>query len=272
MADTSKMRILLTNDDGIHAPGLQSLERIARQLTDDVWIVAPETEQSGSSHSLTLHEPLRLRELSHHRFAVTGTPTDCVGMAIRYVLKDRQPDLILSGVNRGVNIAEDVTYSGTVAGAMEGTALKIRSMALSQAVNMRIIDGELPRWDYGQAPWGVAETHGARVVRALLDVPWPEGVLWNVNFPDAEPEDVTHFEITRQGQRDVNNLFIDARHDARGRPYFWLGFNRQLSNPPEGTDLRAIYDGRICATPLHMDLTYTALIDEAARLFSGGLP
>ncbi len=271
MADTRAMRILVTNDDGIHAPGLEVLEAVARELSEDVWTVAPETEQSGKSHSLTLHEPLRAREVAPMRLAVTGTPTDCVGLAVRHLMKDRLPDLVLSGVNRGSNIAEDVTYSGTVAGAMEGCTLGIRSISLSQAYGFRA------RTDHTNAafddvPWHTARYFGARVVRALLDLDWPVGVFWNVNFPDADPEDVDRFEVTRQGSRDVNNLFIDPRHDARGRPYFWLGFNRQLSNPPEGTDLRAIYEGRITATPLHLDLTYGALVDTAGERLNGGPP
>ena len=126
------MRILITNDDGIHAPGLAVLERIARELSDDVIVVAPETDQSGVSHSLSLNDPLRLREISPSHFAVKGTPTDCVIMGLRHILKDRKPDLVLSGVNRGQNIAEDVTYSGTIAAAMEGTILGVPSIALSQ--------------------------------------------------------------------------------------------------------------------------------------------
>src|SRR5271154_1654196 len=117
---SEKPRILVTNDDGIHAPGLTAAEKIARALTDDVWVVAPETEQSGASHSLTLSLPLRLREIEPRRFALLGTPTDCVMMAVKYIMKDGKPDLVLSGVNRGANIADDVTYSGTIAGAMEG--------------------------------------------------------------------------------------------------------------------------------------------------------
>ena len=126
------MCILLTNDDGINAPGLQALRRIAAELSDHIWIVAPETNQSGASHSLTLHEPLRCREVEDRTFAVKGTPTDCVIMAVRHLMKDGLPDLVLSGVNQGANIAEDVTYSGTIAGAIEGTLLGARSIALSQ--------------------------------------------------------------------------------------------------------------------------------------------
>ena len=130
------MRILITNDDGIHAPGLEVCEQIARALSDDVWIVAPETDQSGVSHSLSLNDPLRLREVAPKHFAVKGTPTDCVIMGVRHIMKDNPPDLVLSGVNRGQNVAEDVTYSGTIAGAMEGTTLGVPSFALSQGYGL----------------------------------------------------------------------------------------------------------------------------------------
>ena len=150
------MRILVTNDDGIHAPGLAVAERIARALCDDVWVVAPETEQSGASHSLTLALPLRLRKVDAKRFAVTGTPTDCVMMAIAELMAEARPTLVLSGVNRGSNLADDVTYSGTIAGAMEGSALGVPAIALSQAYGFsagRDVD------------WSCAETHGPSLIR-----------------------------------------------------------------------------------------------------------
>src|SRR5271154_2100208 len=175
------MRILVTNDDGIHAPGLAVAERIARALSDDVWIVAPETEQSGASHSLTLSMPLRLRQVEAQRFALTGTPTDCVMMAVAEVMAKARPALVLSGVNRGSNLADDVTYSGTIAGAMEGCALGIPSIAMSQSYGFE--EGYKVRWNCGEA-------HGAKVIRRLLDIGWPQDVLMNINFPDAEPEDV----------------------------------------------------------------------------------
>ena len=138
------MRILLTNDDGIDSPGLYALREIAGQLSDDVWVVAPETNQSGASHSLSLHEPLRMRKIDDRAFAVRGTPTDSVIMGVRHVLKDKTPDLVLSGINRGANMAEDVTYSGTIAGAFEGNILGIRSIALSQAFGFE--SGKAIRW------------------------------------------------------------------------------------------------------------------------------
>ena len=253
------MRILITNDDGIHAPGLVAAERIARALTDDVWIVAPETEQSGASHSLTLSMPLRLREIDPRRFAVTGTPTDCVMMACAHIMKDAQPTLILSGVNRGANLADDVTYSGTIAGAMEGCALGIPSIAMSQAYGT-VLDSDI-RWDCG-------EQRAPALIERLIATGWPKDVLMNVNFPDCGPEDVQGIDITLQGKRDLQTAALDRRIDARGFPYFWIGFKRVRSNPDKGTDLRAIYDKRISVTPLHLNLTERDVVEKLRASFA----
>lgn len=242
------MRILLTNDDGIHAEGLKVLERIARQLSDDVWVVAPETDQSGLSHSLTLSSPLRLRQEGEKRFALSGTPTDCVIMAARRVMPEA-PDLVLSGVNAGQNICDDVTYSGTVAGAIEGTMLGFRSIALSQAFR-RDRDRD--------ATWATAERHGADVIRRLMDVETPTGTLFNVNFPAVDPDDVAGTALTRQGKLDYS-LDVEERRDGRGFPYFWLKFGRQAGPEMEDSDIGALQAGRISVTPLHLDLTNHAL-------------
>jgi 5'-nucleotidase len=252
------LRILVTNDDGIHAPGLEVAESIARSLSDDVWVVAPETEQSGASHSLTLSMPLRLRQISERRFAVTGTPTDCVMMAAVHILKDQPPTLVLSGVNRGANLADDVTYSGTIAGAMEGCALGIPSIALSQSF---IEEGD------GEARWSCAASHGPVVAKRLIEAGWPDDVLMNVNFPDCAPADVKGTIVTRQGKRDLQTGALDRRIDARGRPYFWIGFRRIRSNPPQGTDLRAIYDHKISVTPLHLNLTELSVVESMKKVF-----
>lgn len=241
------MRILITNDDGVYAPGLKSLEKIAAGLSDDIWLVAPETEQSGASHSLTLSEPLRVREIDDKAFAIRGTPTDCVLMAVKSIMPS-PPDLVLSGVNRGQNLADDVTYSGTIAAAMEGTALGIKSIALSQAIN----------FTPGGIKWQCAEHHGAPLISRLIDQGWPDGTLININFPDAAPDDVAGTAVTRQGKRDQDLMRIDAREDGRGFPYYWIGFNRSLSQPAHDSDLRAIYDMKISVTPLHLDLTHDA--------------
>lgn len=223
------MRILLTNDDGIHAEGLAVLERVARTISDDVWVVAPEADQSGLAHSLTLSEPLRLRQIAEKRFALRGTPTDCVIMAVRKVL-DRKPDLVLSGVNIGANMADDVTYSGTVAGAIEGTLQGIRSIALSQAYHHAV----------GKAvPWDVVETHAPGLIRKMMAVDLPDGTLLNVNFPNCSADTVAGVEVTSQGKLDFG-LSIDERTDGRGFPYFWLRFGERLGDFRAGTDIHAL--------------------------------
>ncbi|MBP2549089.1 5'-nucleotidase [Neorhizobium galegae] len=244
------MRILLTNDDGIHAEGLAVLERIARSLSDDVWIVAPETDQSGLAHSLTLSEPLRLRKVAERHYAVRGTPTDCVIMGLRHVL-DVKPDLILSGVNAGSNIADDVTYSGTIAGAIEGTIQGIRSLSLSQAVRR---DGETR-----VIPWEIAETHAPALIEKLIEADLAGGTFLNLNFPACTLDEVEGVEVTSQGKTDFG-LVVDERHDGRGNPYFWLRFGARTGQFPPGTDIHAVSMNRISVTPLKLDLT-----DHSAR-------
>ena len=220
------MRILLTNDDGIDSPGLHALRQIAAELSDDVWVVAPETNQSGASHSLTLHEPLRLRQVDERAFAVRGTPTDSVIMGVRHILKDKPPDLVLSGINRGANMAEDVTYSGTIAGAFEGTILGIRSIALSQAYGDERAQGHQ-----------VADGAGARAgadPQAAGGWSGRPSACMNINFPDREPDDVVGTVVTTQGKRDPGLLQIDERHDTWGNPYYWLAFERRRSNAAGG--------------------------------------
>ena len=263
---SKKLRILVSNDDGIHAPGLAIAEKIARTLSDDIWVVAPETEQSGASHSLTLSMPLRLRNAGPQRFAVSGTPTDCVMMAGIHIMKDHLPDLVLSGVNRGFNVADDVTYSGTVAAAMEGAVLGIPSIALSQAIGGR---------DETEEVWSCAEKHGPPLVKRLVEIGWPKDVLLNVNFPALPPSKVTRVSVAAQGQRDQSMLRVEERQDARGRTYFWIGFKRIFSDPEPGTDLRAMIEGQISVTPLHMNLTelkehqrLSALIDGPTKALS----
>ncbi len=257
------MRILITNDDGIHAPGLAVAERIAHALCDDVWVVAPESEQSGASHSLTLAVPLRVRRIADRRFAVSGTPTDCVMMAVAELMQEARPTLVLSGVNRGSNLADDVTYSGTIAGAMEGCAIGIASIALSQTYGFE--EGH-------DVPWACAETHGPSVIAKLVATGWPDDVLINVNFPDCAPDQVKGVEVTEQGKRDLQTARPDRRIDARGIPYYWIGFRRMRSNPPHGTDLSAVYDGRISVTPLHLNLTEYAVRDRLQAVFGQSRP
>jgi 5'-nucleotidase len=238
------MKILVTNDDGIHGPGLAALENIARSISDDVWVVAPDEERSGAGHAITISNPLRYRRIDARHFEVTGTPTDCVVMAVRKIMP-AMPDLILSGVNRGSNIADDVTYSGTIAAAMEGTQLGIKSIALSQITGM-----------YGNGEsFAVAEKFGPDIVRKLIAMDFGPGTFMNVNFPDCRVEDMSGVDVTMQGKRDQNHLLIDERMDNRGNPYYWISFARERGTPPAGTDIAAVFNKRISVTPLHMNLT-----------------
>jgi len=252
------MRILVTNDDGIHAPGLAACEMIARALSDDVWIVAPETDQSGVSHSLSLNDPLRLREVGDKHFAVRGTPTDCVIMGVRHIMKE-PPDLVLSGVNRGRNCAEDVTYSGTVAAAMEGTVLGVPSLALSQAY--AFASKNKPFWE-------TAVKFAPDIVRRVIKQGMPRDVLVNVNFPDCPPEKVAGVAVTVQGKRDQELLRIDPRHDGRGNPYYWIAFGRGgNAGAARGSDLAALNDMKISVTPLRLDLTDEPFMTQLADVF-----
>jgi 5'-nucleotidase len=251
------MRVLVTNDDGIHGPGLVALEAIARSISDDIWVVAPDDERSGAGHSLTLAHPLRYRKLGERRFEVSGTPTDCVVMAVRKIMPG-MPDLILSGVNRGQNIADDVTYSGTIAAAMEGTSLGIKSIAMSQVTGIH---------DNGES-FAVATAHGPGIVKKLLTINFGPGTLVNVNFPDCRPDEVAGIEITRQGKRDQNYLLVDERMDNRGNAYFWMGFARERGNAPTGTDIAAVFNKRISVTPLHMNLTQLDALESLSAAFA----
>ena len=239
------MRILLTNDDGIHARGLQSMEKIARELTDDVWIVAPETDQSGLAHSLTLNQPLRLRKIDDKRFALSGTPTDCVIMGVRELMPG-PPDLVLSGVNSGQNIADDTTYSGTVAGAMEGTLMGIPSIALSQGYD----------WDDGvrSVRWGTCEAAAPGIIRKLMDEDFPEKTLLNINFPNCDAKDIVETRVTRQGSF-THGLYMEKRSDGRGFPYYWLRFGREVPVQRDASDIDALRENCVSITPLTLDLT-----------------
>jgi 5'-nucleotidase len=251
------MRILLTNDDGIHAPGLAVLERIAARLSDDIWICAPTEEQSGAGHSLTLTRPVRLKQHDARRFSVSGTPTDAVTMALKRLLP-APPDLILSGVNRGANLGDDVTYSGTVSAAFEGALAGVRAVALSQVYSSEGL-GE-------NVPFEAAEFWGEQVLRPLLDAPFADRTLVNVNFPPLAAEAVKGIRVVRQGFHDYARGSVVEGMDPRGFAYFWFGLHGIEHTPGHATDLEAIADGFIAVTPLQLDFTHDAsLAPLAAR-------
>jgi 5'-nucleotidase len=254
--DLAAARILITNDDGIHAPGLKVLERVALGLSDDVWVVAPESEQSAASHALTLRRPLRIRHLDARRFAVDGTPTDCVLVALHRIMADKCPTLVLSGINHGGNLGEDVIYSGTVAAALEAALLGVPAVAFSQR---RTSDGPIH--------WATAERFAPEVLGRLAAFDWPPDVLFNVNFPALPPEEVRGLRACHQGRRVAGVQIVDGT-DPGGRPYVWIGDYSDEHGMHPDSDLTAVGDGVISVTPLQLDLTHRTSLEPLHGLFA----
>jgi 5'-nucleotidase len=247
-------RILLTNDDGIDAPGLAVGERIAAALAREVWIVAPEHDQSGVSHAVSLHHPVRLSQRGPRRWAVTGTPGDCVVMALSYLMKGAPPQLLLSGVNRGANLGIETVFSGTVGGAMTGMMLGVPSIALSQAWS-----------DYANIPWDTASTLGPDIIRRLLDIGWSLATCLSVNFPDRSAADAGPLTLARQGAGSVQGMEVEARTDPRGFTYFWVSFRRGERDQGPESDIEAMNAGHVVVTPLRYDRTDEAAYAALAR-------
>ena len=249
-------RILITNDDGIDAPGLAALEQIAAELAREVWVVAPEHDQSGVSHAVSLHHPIRVSELGPRRYGITGTPGDCAVMGVSHLLPE-PPQLLLSGVNRGANLGLETVFSGTVGGAMTGMLLGIPSIALSQA------------WtDRTQVRWDTAAALGADVVRRLLAVGWSAATCLNINFPDLPAEDVGPLTLARQGPGLIQGLQVETRTDPRSLNYHWISFRRGPRDQGPDSDVEALNAGKIVVTPLRYDRTD----DEAYAVLSKVLP
>ncbi|MHB1298363.1 MAG: 5'/3'-nucleotidase SurE [Gemmatimonadaceae bacterium] len=247
------MRILCSNDDGILARGLECLERAARPL-GEVWVVAPDREQSATSHSLTLHHPLRPVKLADRRWQVDGTPTDCVMLAIEALLPDR-PDFVLSGINHGPNMGEDVLYSGTVAAAMEGLALGVPSIAVSFAG--RVLGDEPMLEEQVETLTGL--------LKHLTSLPaFPADTLLNVNLPAVKASEVKGVKLTRLGRR-VFSQSLQPMKDPWGREIFWIGGGSVAWSGSDDSDFRAVRDGYISVTPLHLDLTARDRLDDSAR-------
>ncbi|HEY7566516.1 MAG TPA: 5'/3'-nucleotidase SurE [Gemmatimonadaceae bacterium] len=246
------MRFLCTNDDGILAHGLECLVRAAKQI-GDVTVVAPDREQSATSHSLTLHHPLRAIQRGENRYQVDGTPTDCVMLALE-MLMPVKPDFVLSGINHGQNMGEDVLYSGTVAAAMEGLALGIRSIAISYAGRDFFADSS--RLEELVQVLVPLLTH----ITGLSDL--PADTLLNINIPPVRPADINGVKLTRLGRRVYSNS-IRPMEDPWGRPIYWIGGGEVTWAGDDRSDFQAIRDGYVSVTPLHLDLTHHARFDEA---------
>ena len=246
-------RALLTNDDGINGEGLKILEQAAHDVADEVWVVAPEYDLSGASASLTLQTPLRVREIAYRKFAVSGTPCDSVIMATKHLMVDTPPDVVMSGINRGINLSDDVLFSGTTNAALTGTYIGIRSIAFSQAYH-----------DINNLPWQTPAVWVARVLQKLLDSGWSNKVCMNVNFPDVEPDQVLGMEVVRQGRGSLLALEVDSRLDKRSSPYFWFGFamDRHSQIKDNDTDVAAIKRKSISLTPIKLDRTDYEALEE----------
>ena len=249
-------RVILTNDDGIDAPGLAVLEEIAAHIAREVWVVAPEHDQSGQSHAISLHHAIRVTDRGNRRFGVTGTPGDCAAMGICHLLRDNPPDLMLSGVNRGVNLGIESVFSGTVGGAMTAMMLGVPAIALSQAFT-----------DRNNVPWDTARALGVATIQKLLDTGWARTSILNVNFPPIPAAEVGPLSLARQGEGVVGGMNVDARKDPRGMTYYWLNFQRGERPQSPGTDYSAMRAGRVVVTPLRYDRTdEDAFADLAGKL------
>ena len=237
------MRILITNDDGARAPGIALLEEIARTLSDDVWVVAPEFDQSGVSHAISLHEPLRVFRAGERRFFVKGTPADCVLLGVEHLIPGRRPDLVLSGVNRGGNMADAIAYSGTVGAAMTALTMNIRAIALSQLFR-----------DVANVHWDTARRFAPGMIRRLLDIEWPRKVMYNVNFPAVPPDEVTGVRFCRPGHGLIDGVNVEERTDVRQVTYHWIYFRRsETAVDDPDSDIVALRERRIAVTPLRPD-------------------
>jgi 5'-nucleotidase len=252
--DLSQARVLLTNDDGIEAPGIALLEKLIAPLVKEVWLVAPRYEQSATSHALTIHSPLRVHHMDERRKAVAGTPTDSVLLALRHIMPE-PPDLVLSGINSGGNIGGDVLYSGTVGAAMEAALCGVRSIAFSL--------NKTPR---GPARWATAEAHLVPVLQHVLTADWRSDVIVNVNFPDVDPDDVRGVQLVAQGRRKPGGRLQDGV-DPRGNPYVWVSTEREQAYHTPGTDEDLIEEGWITVTPLTADLTCQNTMQTLSHLW-----
>ena len=256
-------RILLVNDDGIDAPGMRVLEKVARQIANEVFVVAPEENRSGASHSLSIGMPVRVREIDRWHYAVTGTPTECVMLALQELLADNPPTVCLAGINRGPNLADDTAYSGTIAAARESTQLGVPAVAMSQV----FVPGE-KNFGLGEdrkIHWSTAERWAPPVLKGLLANTWDGSVFMNLNFPGVPPEQVRGLRITRQGRRPPGCYVLERDADANGEPYYRMLLAYEDGTPAADSDIQAIADGYISLSPLSLDLTATESLQALAE-------
>jgi len=247
--------ILVTNDDGVHSPGLLSLFNVMKEI-GDAYVIAPDRERSAVSHALTLHRPLKVENLRDHVFSLNGTPTDCVAVGVHKILPEK-PAFVVSGINRGANVGDDITYSGTVSAAIESTIMGIPAFAVSLAVNDRPV---LP------LHFDTAANISGEIARHILTNSLPYDTLLNVNVPDMKMETVKGIKFARQGKR-IYDGSIHETFDPHGEKHYWIGGGKPYWEHAEDTDIQTLHDGYISITPLHLDMTnYDALKSMQERL------
>lgn len=248
------LTILVSNDDGISSEGLDALAVVLRDL-GEVVVVAPDRDQSASSHSLSLHRPLRIEKISDDIYSVDGTPTDCINLAVNGILRDRRPDLIVSGINKGANLGDDITYSGTVSAAIEGTLLKIPSIAVS-------LDSR------NSFDFDAASKFALLLSRYVIEQKIPEDVLLNVNIPALPSDEIRGIRITKQGKRIYNEPVVE-KTDPRGRLYYWIGGDELEYVEIEDSDIQSVKQGYVSVTPVKLDLTDHGYLSELRQLLKG---
>ncbi len=254
MIDLASARVLLINDDGIDAPGIELLERLIAPLVSELWVIAPRQEQSATSHALTIQIPLRIHDLGERRKAVNGSPADAALLALRHVMPE-VPDLVLSGINRGGNLGGDVFYSGTIGAAVEACLCGVPAIAFS----LNRARGREPRWR-------TAEAHLVPVLKKLLSEQWPGDVVVNVNFPDVEPADVAGVKAVPHGRRKPGGNLVEGL-DPRGDPYVWISTEKEQAYTSPGSDEDLIEEGWITVTPLTIDMTSRGTLDRFEGLW-----
>ncbi len=254
----SEARILISNDDSIHSAGIKVLEEIARSLSPHVWVVAPENQQSAAGHSLTIHMPLRIKEYDQSHVSVYGTPTDSVLIGIRKVMKDFRPHLVLSGINHGQNTADDVTYSGTIAAAIEATLMGVPGIALSQ--DMSDENGRKPDWT-------IAHNYLPRILKSFEGKEWEDNVLMSVNFPMQKPGVEPEIRVRPQGHYSLDEQEMVNCIDPRGHPYFWIGQPPKRNELDQTIDVGSLKAGHVTITPLSLNLTHHPTLQLLEGIF-----
>jgi 5'-nucleotidase len=253
----SEARIMIANDDSIHAEGIKVLEEIMLTITPNVWVVAPETQQSAAGHSLTIHSPLRMKEYDTRHFSVYGTPTDTVLVGVQKIMKEVRPHLVVSGINHGQNTADDVTYSGTIAAAIEATLMAIPAIAFSQDFDE----------EGGKPDWAIAREYVPRILKAFEGKTWDHNLLMNVNFPIRIPGVTPEIRPVAQGHYSMEKQDMDYRIDPRGRPYFWIGPPPARDENDQTLDMGALAAGHVTVTPLSLNLTHYPTLVELGKVF-----